>query len=110
MQRDIIARRPPPRRTLPVNPPAYDPLANGNIEVGVREVNVQIRKLKLGLERRMGRVMRAKHPVMHWLIEHAAFILNRIPVHEDGRTAYERMTGRKWRGRLLEFGEHSLPN
>ena len=91
-----------------MNPPAYDPLANGNIESGVKEFNVQMRKFKLALEARLGEVLRANHPVMEWLIEHAAFVLSRIPVHGDGRTCYERMTGRKWRGRLLEFGEQVL--
>ena len=105
VQKDLIGRRPPPRRTLPVNPPAYDPLANGCIEVGVRDFNVQLRKLKLGLERRLKTVIPASHPLVEWLVEHAAFVHSRIPVHADGKTHYERMHGRKWRGKLLEFGE-----
>jgi len=37
--------------TVPRNPPAYDPQANGAIEKGVQDWNTQLRSLKLGLRR-----------------------------------------------------------
>ena len=42
VQAAIIGMRPPPRRTIPINPPAHDPMANGCIENGVKEVNIQL--------------------------------------------------------------------
>ena len=48
-QKEMIEMRPPPRHGIPINPPGYDPMANGGVESGVREVNVQLRKFKLGL-------------------------------------------------------------
>ena len=99
VQKDLIARRPPPRRTIPVNPPAYDPLANGNIEAGVRDLNIQMRNQKIGLQKQLRRSLSAKHPVVELLLQHSAFIYNRFVVHADGKTCYERMHGRRWRGK-----------
>ena len=108
VQKEIIAQRPPPRRTIPVNPPSYDPLANGAIEVGVKEFNVQMRKIKLCLEAHIKEELGARHPLVEWLIEHAAYLLTHTVIHADGKTSYERMTGRKFRGKLVEFGEQVL--
>ena len=53
VQAAMIGLRPPPRRTIPINSPANDPMANGNVESGVKEVNIQLVKTKLGLEARI---------------------------------------------------------
>ncbi len=45
---------------------------------------------------------------MHWALEHAAFILNKFNVGEDGMTAHERTTGRKWNRPIVEFCETVL--
>ena len=108
VQADLIARRPPPRRTVPVNPPEYDPLANGAIENAVQRVNVQLRKIKRQLETRTKLDLAAKHPIVEWALEHAAFQLTRLVVGTDGKTAYERATSRQWRGQMLEFGEQVM--
>ena len=42
---------------------------------------------------------------MAWLVEHAADTLNKGLVGPDGRTAYERVRGRKYGGLLFEFGQ-----
>jgi hypothetical protein len=80
-------------------------LANGNIEAGVRDLNIQMRKQKIGLQKRLKQSLSAKHPVVEWLLQHSAFVYNRFVVHADGKTCYERMHGRRWRGKLVEFGE-----
>jgi len=105
VQKEIIARRPPPRQTVPINSPDYDPMANGGVESGVRDVNVQLRKLKLGLEAWLKVEIPTNHPLIEWMIEHAAFLVTRIPVRRDGKTCFERLTGRPWKGKLVEFGE-----
>ena len=69
VQATIIGMRPPPRRTIPINSPAHDPMANGSIESGVKEVNIQLRKIKLGLEARIKKVLPAKLPISEWMLE-----------------------------------------
>ena len=105
VQASLIARRLAPRRTVPINPPAYDPLANGAIERTVQEVNAELRKLKMQLEQRVKVMISSDAPVMDWALEHAAFLLTRMLVRADGKTAYERAKGKPWRQRLLPFGE-----
>ena len=45
------------------------------------------------------------HPAMLWLIEHTASILNRFVVGDDGRTAYQRLHGRRANKTAVESGE-----
>ena len=45
------------------------------------------------------------HPVMTWMVESAACLLNRFEVGRDGRTAYERCKGKPARTSGIEFGE-----
>ena len=66
LQSSVIAARTRPSVTLPVNPPAYDPQANGTIEKGVQDVNTQQRKTKFALEARIGSTIPSDHPVMEW--------------------------------------------
>ena len=84
VQASVIGRRLAPRRTIPVNPPAYDPLANGANERTVQEVNQTLRKLKLQLEQRIKVTIPSAHPVMDWALEHAAFLITRMLVRADG--------------------------
>ena len=110
MQASVIARRLAPRRTILVNPPAYDPLASGAIERTVQEVNQTLRKLKMQLEQRLKVMIASDSPVMEWALEHSASLLTRLLVRADGKTAYERSTRRKWKGELLEFGGGAWPS
>ncbi len=92
-------------RTIPRNPPVYNPEANGPCEKAVQDVTGHTRTLKLALEARLKYTIPMDAPVMEWIIEHAAFILGRYEVGHDGMTSYERLTGRKWRRPMVEFGE-----
>ena len=42
---------------------------------------------------------------MAWLVEHAADVLSKYQVGDDGRTAYERLKGKKCQQETVEFGE-----
>ena len=103
VQTKIIARR--EATTVPENPPAYDPKANGCIEKGVQDVNARLRTIKVALEARFGVAMSIKLPIFEWALEHAAFVHNRFQVGHDGLTPYRRSTGKVWRQRIVEFGE-----
>ena len=92
-------------RTVLKNPPAYNPESNGAIEKGVQDVTGHTRTLKLGLESRIKVSIPADAKIMHWIVEHAAFVLSKFNVGHDGMTPNERKTGQKWRRPQVEIGE-----
>ena len=92
-------------RTLLKNPPSYNPESNGPCEKAVQDAAAQTRALKIGLESRLKAKLDGNLPVMEWIMEHAAFVLNKFSVGHDGMTSHERLTGQKWRRPLVEFGE-----
>ena len=46
--------------------------------------------------------------MIDWIIEHAAFLINKFSIGHDGMTPHERLVGQKWRRPLVEFGEMVL--
>ena len=96
------------QETILKNPPAHDPQANGEAERAVQEAKAQIRCLKLGLEARIGAGFDASLPFMEWLIPHAADVINRCLVGEDGRTAYYRVHAKNFSAKVCELGEQVL--
>ena len=91
---------------------AKDSQSNGRAERGVQTVEGITRTLKLALERRLGVGIPCSHPIMSWLIPHGAETVNKCQVGQDGRTAWERVRGKKYRGEVLEFGRrvhHRFP-
>ncbi len=92
-------------RTVPRNPPAYNPQSNGACEKAVQDVTAQLRVIKLGLEARLDTKIDDWLPIVQWMLEHATFLLNKFNVGEDGMTPHERTIGRKWRRPVVEFGE-----
>ncbi len=74
----------------------------------MQDVTGHTRTLKLALEARIKYTIPMEAPIMEWIMEHAAFILGRYNVGDDGMTPYERRTGRKWRRPMVEFGEMVL--
>ena len=53
----------------------------------------------------MGRAINDEHPVFEWLIEHAGWLITHLRIGADGKTAWERVTGRPCMQPLVEFGE-----
>ena len=82
--------------------------SNGLAERTMREVTDDIRTLKLSLELRVKGRLANDHPVMSWMVEHAAYLLNRCKLGTDGRTAYGRLHGKESTARICEFGERVL--
>ena len=74
--------------------------SNGMAERAIREVMDEVRTLKMSLEQRVKGHLANDHPVMAWLIEHAAYLLNRCKLGTDGRTAYGRLHGKESLARL----------
>ena len=61
--------------------------------------------MRLGLQSRYRSKIRMDHPIMAWLIKHAAFVRNVCKVGNDGRTAYERRKGKRFLRPPPEIGE-----
>ena len=47
----------------------------------------------------------ATHPLFQWMTLHAASVMNRYVVGRDGRTAFQRLHGRRASSKAAEFGE-----
>ena len=95
------------RRTVIEHSAPGDSQGNGFIERGVRSVQKMTRVLKLDLEHRLTTRLEVTHPVFAWLVEHAVDLHNKFLVGSDGKTAYERLKGKKYRGEVLPFASPS---
>ena len=91
--------------TILENSPVGDSRANGAAERAVQALGEQVRVLRRGLEQRLGLRLSGKHPVTAWLVEHAADLLSKYQVGNDGKTGYERWKGKPYRSEEIEFGE-----
>lgn len=88
--------------------PVGESQANGAAEQAVQEVKGLIRTLKAMLDDRAGVEVTVAHPVYPFLVEHAGTLLSKYKVYSDGKTAYERVTGRKSCPPMCAFGEKIL--
>ena len=61
--------------------------------------------MRSALINRVGLKFSALHPVMAWLVSHAADVVNKFRVGSDGKTAYERAKGKTFKREVVEFGE-----
>ena len=82
--------------------------SNGVIERAVQSMEQQVRTMKSALDERMGVKIDVMHPIIVWMCDYAGFLLNRMEVSADGKTAYERNKGKKAQVLGLEFGERVL--
>ena len=82
--------------------------SNGVVERAIQSVEGQVRVLKSALEERWKVKVPAASAVIPWLMEYAAYLLNRFEVGHDGRTAYERCKGKTAKCAGIEFGEGVL--
>ena len=95
-------------RTVPRNPPAYNPQSNGSAEKALQDIAGQLRRLTLVLEARLQQRVSAKLPVMAWLVRNAAFVFTPFQMGHDGFTPWRRLTGKPWNGTAAEFGEQVI--
>ena len=92
-------------RTVPRNPPVYDPKANGPCEKAVQDLSAHTRALKLALESRIKAEIKEGDAIIDWMVPHAAYLLNKFSVGHDGMAPHERLTGHKWKRAMVEIGE-----
>ena len=84
--------------------PVGEPQSNGEVENAVRRV--QIRTIRDGLETRLGNTLPGNHILIRWMVSHAAETISRYQIGKDGKTAHERLRGRKFNKIVPEFAEH----
>ena len=86
------------------HPPPYDSQANGSVENAVELMKCGFRTLKFCLERRIGKRIPPRHPIMSWLAPHAEAILRYRSRGEDGKVPNEWTRLRPFNSRLIAFG------
>ena len=79
--------------------------SNGVVERAVQAVEQYLRTMKSQLDERYGVRIDIKHPILTWMCEYSMYVLNRLEVGKDGKTAYERCKGKKAKVLGFEFGE-----
>ena len=89
---------------VPEKSPVSESRANGEVERYVQTVQGQVRTLKMSLETRYHMKISESHNCLPWLIMYAAMLINICSIGEDGKTAYERRRGKKFKRELPEFG------
>ena len=87
------------------HPPIYDPSSNGATENACKLVKGQTKAILLGLEREIQARIPLDHPIMPWLVTHAAYLRALLVKGDDGKTAHQRARGTAGPQRLLAFGE-----
>ena len=85
-----------------------DSKGNGMIERGIQDIEGEARTLKLHLEHLMGTCIPPGQPIMSWLAEYAAEVINRFREGPDRRTPYERVKGLRRLKLMAQFGESVL--
>ena len=86
--------------TLLEHSPVGDSQANGLAERAVRALEEMVRVVKLDLEKRIGSELNVDESVIDWVVEHAADIVTKCQKGSDGRTAYQRLKGKVYKGEL----------
>ena len=98
-------RRSRAEEIIPEESPVEDSRSNRYIERVVLEIQGQIRTLKSAIEGRYAKEIAPDHPALPWMVMHAASTLNKYHRGKDGMTAYRRLRGRDFDGKVMEFGE-----
>ena len=71
----------------------------------IQDVEGQIRTLRAALEKRIQERVRLAHPIVPWMVRHAAALITRCRIRPNGKTPLEMIKGHKTNARVTEFGE-----
>ena len=80
-------------------------MANGRVEMAVREVKRQCRTLRSSGEQNTSVRITDDSPLLSRLLRFAAPVMNKMRIGKDGKTSELRGTGRRWRKPMVQFGE-----
>ena len=101
----VRSERPEQIEIQPEESPVGESKSNGEVERAIQSVQGQIRSLKSSLESRCKCTIIEDCHIWPLLVMHASILINICHVGDDGRMAYERRKGRKFKRDLPEIGE-----
>ena len=104
---DLVKER-EERRTIVEESPKQSSGSNGIVERCMQGIEVHLRVMLLEFESRVGEEVDAKEPIVTCMPEYVAYLLNRLEVGKDGKTAYERIKGKVGSVVGVEFVEKVL--
>ena len=81
---------------IPQGPLEADHMANGRVEMAVREVKRQCRTLRISAEQNTCVRIADGSPLLSWLLRFAALVMNNMGIGKDGKTSEMRRIGRRW--------------
>ena len=91
---------------IPEKSPVGESQSNGRAERSVQQLEDQIRTFLGELEDRIQTSLKPDSPVLSWLVEYAAVVLNKYHEQEEtNMTAYEFLHGHEADEKLAYFGE-----
>ena len=79
--------------------------SNGKAENAVQKFEDLLRTYKSALETHLDSKIPVDHPIMRWMTEHVASVMNRHVCNPEGETPYQAIHGQRFKGKLVEFGE-----
>ena len=89
--------------------PTYSSNSQGSVERFHRTLFGQVKSLREQVKASYNNHMIGNnHPLMPWMIRHAAWLINRYLIHSDGLTSYQRRWERDYKHAICEFGETVL--
>ena len=93
---------------IPQGPPEGDHMANGRVEMAVREMKRKCRTRRISAEQNTSVRFADDSPLLCWLPRFAAQVMNKMRLGKDGKTSEIRRTGRRWRQPMAQFGERKF--
>ena len=85
--------------------PPYHSQSQGSVERLHAVLFAQVRALREQVKVSYGIEVNVGHPMLPWIVRHAAWLLNRYLVHSDGCTSYQRRWEKSYTSPLCEFAE-----
>ena len=98
------SRRSDPARRSSGKPPKKSKQANAIVERRHQTVEGLMRTMKEVIEVKTGFKIHANSAINSWVVRHAGFLQTRFSKGTDGKTAWERLHGRRYESSLLPFG------
>ena len=74
----------------------------------MKQVKGHFRTLKTSTEDRYSCKIDAKSCLLAWIPRHCAYLMTRFKRYSDGRSAIQRLTGRRWGRPMVVCGEKIL--
>jgi hypothetical protein len=87
--------------------PVKQSASNGVVERAIGSEEAQVRVSKSALEARWKMSIESGHPILPWMVEYVAVLMNRFEVGRDGMTSFERCKAKKAKMMGVEFEEET---